>query len=163
MPGCCELHWQRATSPHALRDYNVHGFDSYGYVSEQAGALSRVAHDASRHAPACLAWLLVPVHCYYLKCIELHIIYARLLLLACAGGDTGAQQHRLFCIKADKMVSADAREELKEKLKQDPSFKATLRQRVKDLLASKTQKTGTASYNFDSYMVTGTQCAIHLL
>lgn len=52
-------------------------------------------------------------------------------------------------------MGEDARAVLKEQLKQDPSFRATLREKVKDLLVSKTQKTGTASYAFDSYMLAG--------
>lgn len=46
-------------------------------------------------------------------------------------------------------------EELKDKLRQDPSFKAELRQRVKDAVLAKTSETSTAEYAFDSYMLTG--------
>jgi heme/copper-type cytochrome/quinol oxidase subunit 2 len=47
-----------------------------------------------------------------------------------------------------------AKEQLKEQLRNDPSFKAELRSRVKEAIMSKVQNTRTAEYNFDSYMLT---------
>lgn len=51
------------------------------------------------------------------------------------------------------MVSESAREALKAQLRTDPEFRKELRGRVKEALLSKAP-TKSASYNFDSYMLT---------
>jgi heme/copper-type cytochrome/quinol oxidase subunit 2 len=53
------------------------------------------------------------------------------------------------------MVDQSAREALKAKLKADPGFRKELRKRVTEALLAKSEEEGkTASYNFDSYMLT---------
>lgn len=48
---------------------------------------------------------------------------------------------------------SDVKEELKAKLKQDPSFKAELKERIKHALGAKIPAAQAVSYNFDSYML----------
>jgi heme/copper-type cytochrome/quinol oxidase subunit 2 len=53
------------------------------------------------------------------------------------------------------MVDQSPREALKAKLKADPGFRKELRKRVTEALLAKSEEEGkTASYNFDSYMLT---------
>lgn len=52
---------------------------------------------------------------------------------------------------------ADQKEQLKAKLKQDPSFRAELKDRIKNALMSKVPAAQTIQYNFDSYMLTEVQ------
>eukprot|EP00195_Chlamydomonas_chlamydogama_P006250 CAMPEP_0202892268 /NCGR_PEP_ID=MMETSP1392-20130828/2019_1 /ASSEMBLY_ACC=CAM_ASM_000868 /TAXON_ID=225041 /ORGANISM="Chlamydomonas chlamydogama, Strain SAG 11-48b" /LENGTH=155 /DNA_ID=CAMNT_0049576163 /DNA_START=150 /DNA_END=617 /DNA_ORIENTATION=+ len=51
------------------------------------------------------------------------------------------------------MVEGSAREQLKAQLKQQPSFKAELKDRIKSALLSKVPASQPITYNFDSYMV----------
>lgn len=51
----------------------------------------------------------------------------------------------------------DAKEQLKEQLKQNPSFRAELKDKLKAALLAKVPASQTISYNFDSYMVTDVQ------
>lgn len=47
----------------------------------------------------------------------------------------------------------DHKEELKAKLKADPSFKKELRDRIKAALGARIPASQTVTYNFDSYML----------
>ncbi len=48
---------------------------------------------------------------------------------------------------------ADAKDELKAKLKQDPAFRAELKERLKTALFAKIPAAQAVQYNFDSYML----------
>ena len=52
---------------------------------------------------------------------------------------------------------ADAKDQLKEQLKQNPSFRSELKERIKSALLSKVPAAQAISYNFDSYMLTEVQ------
>jgi heme/copper-type cytochrome/quinol oxidase subunit 2 len=51
-------------------------------------------------------------------------------------------------------MSDSAKEALKQKLRQDPSFRDELKKKLKDALIAKVPKPQTVQYNFDSYMLT---------
>jgi len=51
----------------------------------------------------------------------------------------------------------DAKDELKAKLKQDPTFRAELKERIKSALGARIPATQPVQYNFDSYMLTEVQ------
>lgn len=52
---------------------------------------------------------------------------------------------------------ADAKEQLKAKLKADPGFRGELKSRIKEALLGKVPAAVPISYNFDSYMLTDVQ------
>ncbi|KXZ55021.1 hypothetical protein GPECTOR_3g183 [Gonium pectorale] len=51
----------------------------------------------------------------------------------------------------------DAKDALKQQLKQNPSFRAELKERIKSALVAKVPAPQLISYNFDSYMLTEVQ------
>ncbi len=53
----------------------------------------------------------------------------------------------------------DAKDELKAKLKQDPAFRAELKERIKSALGARIPEAKPVSYNFDSYMLQDIQAS----
>jgi hypothetical protein len=64
-----------------------------------------------------------------------------------------SQRPRACARPAPVRAAQAAKEQLKEQLRNDPSFKSELRSRVKEAIMSKIGATRTAEYNFDSYML----------
>lgn len=55
------------------------------------------------------------------------------------------------------MVHETAKEQLKAKLKTDPTFRAEIKDRIKSALLAKVPASAPVQYNFDSYMLTDVQ------
>jgi cytochrome c oxidase subunit 2 len=53
-----------------------------------------------------------------------------------------------------------SKEELKQKLKSEPSFRAELKDRIKAALGAKVPAAQPVSYNFDSYMLQDVQVGL---